>query len=415
MRPALLTLTALALTAATAAAQPAYPPAALPPVGPPPVAADPYPTGTVFATDVLTEPAYDSGAGRTFWASVEYLYWWITPMNTPGLIQAIPTPVAQPGLILPAGSGTPLFPKNRQLQFPGMNGVRITAGSYFARNSDWGFDVGYYQLETETVKVGAYTNGVPAAVGATFVDATTGLPNVLFYSLAGQYVGGLTAIADTLTWGAEANLRYRVSALFADRTDLTNGFRYHDLQESLGLSGTSIDANGSRLDTLDVVRTHNQFYGYQFGLASRFGACQKGLGLDTAFKFGFGGVRQQAVLFGSNTIANPGQAPTTEAAGLYVRPANIGNFARDEFAAMTDLKLNLTYNFNPRAQVFFGYSLFWLSSVARPGEIINPVINASQVRFLQGTTPSPVVAPVFRWNTNDYWVQGLNFGAQLAY
>ena len=399
MRSAVLSLPALVLAAATAAGQPAESP---------------------ITDDVLS--ATTARPARTVWATAEYLLWWNTPMNTPDLIQTVPAAVANANLggSLPAGAATRVFPKDRQLDFGAMSGVRTFLGAYNA-SGEWGADVGFFLLETKTERKSLFSAGLPNAIARQYINVADGEPVSLYSSLYPRYAGGVTVKADTQTWGVEANARHHTYALIADRNEILGGFRYIDLQESIKINDVSVfppdtaSPNGSRLDVLDVVRTHNQFYGGQIGLVNRFGGCERGFGLDTITKFALGGMHQRAQLFGSNTFSAPGEPNDTENGGLYARPFNQGVFERSITACAVDFTANLTYNFSPRAKVFFGYSILWLSSVARPGEQIDPVINDSRVRFIGDPTQNDVNAPRFRWRANDYWVQGMNFGAGLAF
>lgn len=105
-----------------------------------------------------------------------------------------------------------------------------------------------------------------------------------------------------------------------------------------------------------------------------------------------------------------------ERGGLFARGASQGTFTRNKFAMIYEQTFNVTYNFNQWAQVYFGYSIIWISSVQRPGEAIDPVVNDSGVRFIanppQGNTLN---RPAFHWNANDLWTQGMTFGLRLQY
>lgn len=356
----------------------------------------------------------DGWDGPKVWGSVDYLRWWITPMNSPELIQVVPGDLAassvSSGTTIPGG-GTRFFPDYRQAHFGAFNGLRGTLG--FA--GDYcGFDVTAFYLESKTLSGSLFTTGFPNAVGQPYVSTVTGSPTTLFASLPGSYTGGVNADLSSRVWGFDANARIPSYRMLADWNHALVGFRYFDLQESLNVSAKVTFPDGGTGFNNDSIRTRNQFYGAQVGVASRFGTFE-GVGLDSAVKLALGDMRQQAILQGSNGLAGPGMPPDVVPGGLYVQPSNAGTYTRDKVAFLTEYDLNLTYNFSERTQVYFGYSIIYVSSVQRPGEAIDQTINDSRVRYIAVSGTSDANRPTFKWNANDFWTQGLNFGVRFQY
>ena len=95
--------------------------------------------------DVGNEPS--PFYGPRAWGSVEYLLWFVTPMNTPPLIQTVPASVASVGSVLPPGAAGKYFPFDRQLEFGAFSGVRGTAGYMFDR---FGLEVSGFYLPKVT-------------------------------------------------------------------------------------------------------------------------------------------------------------------------------------------------------------------------------------------------------------------------
>lgn len=417
MRKALLTgLTGL-LTAAGAAAQspPALSPAA---AASAPASLPPATVPNVTTVPDLGTPAEDWYMhGPRFRATVQYSLWWITPMNTPDLIQGVDSAIAvqsiTDGTPLPAGAAVRLFPETRQLDFGAFNGGRANFGVNFDR---FGVEVDFLYLPQVTKSSDLYNSGVPISLAQSYLRAGDNTPISLFASLDGSYSGGIRAEASSRLYGAEINARFPFFNLFTDATDTVAGFRYLDLQEQLNINSRSDFSNGNSLTIQDSIHTTNRFYGAQLGLNGRVNGVRRGLGFDTTGKLALGGVHQEASLSGSNTYLIPGQPADTENGGLYARGAAIGNYSRDKIAMVYEQTFNLTYNFDERCQVFFGYSIIWISSVMRPGEAIDPYINDSNVRFVAGAPAgSTLNRPAFSWNANDLWTQGMNFGLRLQY
>src|SRR5205807_4363721 len=157
--------------------------------------------------------------------------------------------------------------------------------------------------------------------------------------------------SESQLWGVEANARHSFFVFLVDSVDFLTGLRYMDLHESLTVVSPSIFPNGSSITVNDSIRTHNSFYGWQFGLNARVGGMQQGFGLDMTSKSVFGGTHQVVDLVGSNTFATPGFPPDVQSGGLYSRGLNAGKFTRDRGTYIHDLDIKLTYNFTPNAQV----------------------------------------------------------------
>jgi hypothetical protein len=379
------------------------------------------------ASGTVTTPTYDSpsygpptnllldnaGPARTprAWVNLEYLVWFNSDMNSPTLIAGVPGVVAAGpgGAFAPAAQ---LFPRNRDIKFDAFNGIRGTAGMDFEH---FGVDASVFALETNSEGATFTSTGAPVSVARQYINVATGVPTNLYSSLLGQYTGGTEAVVDSYTWGADINARFPGFTFWADRVDYLAGFRYLNLSESITMTDVSNFPTGQTLTVQDIIRTSNEFYGGQVGLHARAGACDRGLGTDFLYKFAFGSMKQTANLSGTNTYFVPGVAPDPVAGGLYARGPAAGTFTRNKAAVVTEATFNVTYNFCKEAQVFFGYTIVYATSVIRPGEAINPVINDSTARFIANQTPNTIPAPTFRFVANDYWVQGLNFGARFQY
>lgn len=406
MRAFLLAGVAGLCAAAPAAAQPAATPA---PAAPPAV------VGSEPTFDFASRVGGWSMMGPRVWANAEYRLIWVTGMNSPDLIQAVPGGIAansvRTGTALPAGSAARVFPDGKQIDFGSINGVKANAGVNFER---FGIDVSGFYLDRATASSSLFNNGLPQSAAVGYVQAATGTPISLFASLAGDYSGGVAASVDTRLWGVDTNLRLPCYNFLFTVNDALAGFRYVNLEENLNVDYRATFADASTLAVSDSVRTRNQFYGGQVGLDSRIGG-DYGFGAHLITKLAVGGMRQRVELTGSNTFGGPGVANDVEAAGLFARPANQGVFTRDKFACVMEYDGRLTYNFNPAVQVYVGYTVLFLSSVQRPGEAIDPVINDARVRFIANPPAGTANRPAFEWRANDFTAQGITFGAVLQY
>jgi hypothetical protein len=68
-------------------------------------------------------------------------------------------------------------------------------------------------------------------------------------------------------------------------------------------------------------------------------------------------------------------------------------------------------------RVCAGYSCLWVSTLARAGEQIDPVVNVTQFPILSGNGPlvGPAARPEFRFDQTDFWAQGLNLALELRW
>jgi hypothetical protein len=95
-------------------------------------------------------------------------------------------------------------------------------------------------------------------------------------------------------------------------------------------------------------------------------------------------------------------------------PTNIGHSQRDELALIPELNLNLRYYWNPCFSTTIGYSLLWITDVARAGDQIDLRINPSQLPSGGGTIIGDAF-PQRRLRDTSMWYQGLNVGFAWQY
>ena len=118
----------------------------------------------------------------------------------------------------------------------------------------------------------------------------------------------------------------------------------------------------------------------------------------------------------SEDVLNPDGSMTFFRGGLYALRSNIGRRQRDELAFVPEVGLNVGVQLTRHLKLFVGYSFLWISTVARAGEQIDPVINVSQFPIRSGDGPLVGRArPAPKLHGTDFWAQGLNFGMELSY
>src|SRR5262249_58253536 len=135
------------------------------------------------------------------------------------------------------------------------------------------------------------------------------------------------------------------------------------------------------------------------------------LTIDFRGKLGLGQMHQVADVNGATNVLGPGGSTTLFQGGLLALRSNIGRHQRDELAFIPEVGLNVGLQLTRQLKLYAGYSFLWVSTVARSGEQIDPVVNVTQFPIRSGAGPLVGPArPAFDFDGTDFWAQGLNFG-----
>jgi hypothetical protein len=370
----------------------------------------------IFDTEAANcEPSGDEDARAAsfgFWGSGEYLLWWFKSGRVPPLVTA-------GGNGVPGSPGTRVLADNLNFDDDVRQGGRFALGYQFETAAPLGVEANFFFLpDRQSDEV--FSSGGNPVLAQPFVNAATGKPDVNLVALPGVAVGSVTIGARTGLWGAEANLT--AGLVRSDTFHLTalGGFRFLRLDDEV-TSGEQFQVapnvpgfGGSRVKLLDDFRTVNTFYGGQVGLETgvRLGLVT----IDFRGKVGLGQMQQVAHVNGATDRLSPDGSTTIFPSGLFALPTNGGRHQRDEVAFIPEAGLNVGLQVTRHLKLYAGYSFLWVSTVARAGEQIDPVVNETQVRIK--TPPGPLVGPArpaFNFDGTDFWAQGLNFGLELRY
>ena len=354
---------------------------------------------------------------RVAWLRADYVFWWAKKQIVPPLIQTIPDSQAT-ATSLPAGAADTLFPEDGQhIRYRVFGGGRINTGFWFSQEQRLGLDGSFFMLEQNSNGAGYTSTGSPI-LARFYTNANSGVLTNLQFSNpdpATGYSGSLAAVATMSSmWGADASLRWNSYRILSDNTDWLFGFRYFEMRERLQINGQANLRGGTRLNVNDYFAVSNQFYGGQVGMHARWGNFY-GFSVDGVFKLAVGGVRQRVVISGDNTLTSPVGPATTQQTGLYAQASNSGAHERGRFAFVPEVTVNLNYNLTERAAVFVGYNFFYLSSVMRVGNAIDQNVNDSNITYIANPTAGNAAGPEFQWNSEGFWLQGINLGLRLEY
>jgi hypothetical protein len=356
------------------------------------------------------------GDGSRWWASAEYLLWWTRHANAPVL--ATTGPASTFGVLGAAGTQT-LF--DGGLNYGTASGGRFSAGYWFCDSQCLGIEGSFLFLGDRSINYLTASNSMGSPViSRPFVGAITGAQTVEQVAFPGEQAGSLAIHSDSRFWSAEANLRWNPCCLCGTgccggtwRIGFLTGFRYLSLREHLNISEDFTDLGDivTRHQLTDEFGARNNFYGGQVGMLIEL---KRGCwSLDMRGKVALGGTTQTAQISGSelDTSLNTG-AQARFNSGLLALPSNIGRFSRDQFSVVPEVGINLGYQVCEHLRLFVGYNFIYWNNVARPGSLIDPVVNTTQQ---SGGTLTGPARPTFAFRNTDFWAHGVNFGLEFRY
>jgi hypothetical protein len=371
-------------------------------------------------------------AGPRFWGDVDYLLWWIRRAGAPPLVTTGGPTDAFPGAIDQATTRV-LF--GNHLSDGTFNGMRLSLGAWLDREQRIGLEAVGFLLERRAAVFSAQgnANGQPF-LAAPFVNGITGNPNVYFISqnlpppaISALLTGGVNVFDPTQLWSWEVNGVANITRSAAGTVNLLAGFRQISLRENLTYTTAAENlapggaasflgiplAPGLTVATFDQFRTANLFDGGQLGIRvdRRWGR----LGVDLTTKVGLGAMHQTVNIAGL-TSTNAPFAVREAVGGIYAQASNIGYYSRDVFAVVPEVGANLRFDLTSNLRLRVGYDFLFISSVVRPGDQIDPVLNPNHVPIDGGFgTPGGPNRPTFDMHSTSFWTHGVNVGIELRF
>ena len=360
------------------------------------------------------------------WASVEYLMWYQSGMETPALVTTSPVPTAQNlAGVLPLA--TTLYGGNNDILSDRMSGTRVRFGWWFANNPNLGIEGEYLGFGTRTESFDRQSNGADI-LARPFYNAVTGLEDSELVSYPGLLSGRVRTEATSKLDGAAVRFKRLLCCSSGcgfspiacgpvpsqSRIDATLGWRYYQLNEGLSIQEdlTSLNTNNPGSFVLnDRFRTLNQFNGAELGVqwAGRRGYWS----LDMLMRLGIGNTRQRVQIDGTTTTTQNG-VTTAANGGLLAQRTNIGTYDRNQFGIAPELGATLGYQVTQHLRLTAGYSFIYWSNVVRPGDQIDTTVNPNLLPP-ENPTQTAFLNPRFAFRETDYWVQGLSLGGEYRW
>src|SRR5262249_2327127 len=262
-----------------------------------------------------------------------------------------------------------------------------------------------------SVSQGVFSDGGigSAQLNFPFINSNTGLADSSPISNPGFWAGNSELSVQSFLQGDDASLLRNVSNVNCVGCDVVGRCRWLTLQERLTsmTDSPALPHDGSDVfHTFDRFRTNNNFYGGQIG--ARISYDNTRLFMNAVGKLALGATVENVDVSGG-TFSNV-NGPFVSAPGGYLTQAsNIGNRSRRQFAVVPEVNLNFGIRMTPWASFIVGYSFLYVSSVSRPGDQIDPVINPNTSPAIGGNfsgMPSSPPHPAMNIRDTDFWAQG---------
>ena len=394
---------------------------------PPPATVQPEPEPMNGVAPSVDGQSYSVGNANRFWARAEYLLWGIKDGNVPPLATSSTVPL---GGQLGAVGTTTLFSGDQN--YNARHGGRFTIGTWLDDCQTTGIEGSYFFLNGSSDNFNASSTGAPGSdvLARPFFNVITGLQDRQLIASPGVSSGTIGISSSSQLQGANLNMLCNLCCCGNEcgccqtddyvasgyRMDLISGFRFLQLNEDLviaenitGLAGGPLA--GQTINVVDRFSTRNNFYGGQVGARTEY--YRGPWFVNVSGSVALGSTHQEVEIRGTSTFTPPG---VTQPGGLLALPTNIGNYSRDKFTVVPEIGINVGRQLTKNLRAYVGYNFIYWSSVVRPGDQIDPVINPTQIPTAAG--PGTLVGPArpaFAFHDTDFWAQGINFGVAFSF
>ena len=372
--------------------------------------------------DSITNPIPKSVILREmdgFWVGVDYLNWRIkngplpNPMITSGsLSDAVPGALGQPGTRVLAGGNS-----SNGMDYGPFSGIRMNGGFFLDEDRIFSIEGSAFLLEQRSYNFSASTSDMQPVVTAPFFN-TNGIANSIFATVPDNLTSlpnsTLSIYSYSKLSGGEANAKARFgNPGNGFSSNLLFGGKFTELEENLIYSVNSQRSAGGINTTTqgtDQFLTRNWFYGVQVGGGLNYD--YKRFHASALGKIALGQTQQNIAIAGSRTNTTNGVSSAPTDGFVYALPTNNGMHNQSAFSAIPELQCRLGYDVTKHIQLYAGYDYFYWTSVLRPGNAVDSVINTSQRNgqpLVGAARPEAVMSP------SGIWAQGMTFGVELKY
>ncbi len=359
---------------------------------------------------------HDNCASSCLYAEGEYLLWWVRSPHLPALATAGLATDPAPAVLGQSGTSVVLGGTNIDQEV--FSGGRFTVGSWLGQADLLAVEsvfmfLGDRSNQSPTVS----SSGNSAVLGMPIINPATGAETIEPIASPNQQSGAIRYSYKTELWGTETNFKTLLASGCWYRTELLAGFRFLDLQERLRIGQSeSFAPAGSDLSAVinDSFETTNRFYGGQIGAKTHVG--WKCWTLDFTTKVALGGTAEITRIDGTTQLFSGMGSPTVLPGGILAAPSNSGRFRSAAFSCVPETGISLGWQITDHLKAHVGYNYLCWTSVARPGDQVDRMVNVSQLPTLNG--PGVLVGPAkpaVLFDRTTFWAQGMDIGFELAF
>jgi hypothetical protein len=351
------------------------------------------------------DPPLCANGGWSF--DADYVLWWLRRAYAPPVLTTS-SPASQGLLDRPDTRvvyGDQRLETRHSDQFIGGR----FAAAWTAADGSFGLEGRAFFLERDSTYF-TIKHRTDVLLALSYVDANTGRQASEIVAgpdpVRGNLAGGFVGYSRIELFGEEANVVLPVVAEECWRLDMLAGARFLQMRDRYHHTATSyvLPERAVLTGVEDNFRIHNAFYGGQVGVRGEgwFGR----LLVQFRTSVALGADDQFVKTFGERVFASPGSRVETKS-GLFVQPSNSGRFTNCNFDGVGEVAVNVAYELMEGVRATVGYTfLYWA----------DPLRAASQLdRTINTTQPVGPGRPVFPFQGDAFWAQGVSVGLQLRW
>jgi Putative beta barrel porin-7 (BBP7) len=352
-----------------------------------------------------------------WWTSVDALFAWTRPSSVPPLVTTSPAGTAQAAAGVLGQPNTSILFGNGDVDGQVRSGIRLGVGTWFDRQHTWGIDVGFSVLESQNTIFSEGSSGTPI-LARPFTNATNNTPSSQLVAFPGVASGTITASDGS---GNFYDLHLDFFALpFDDAHILLEpllGYRFLRYTDRLAVDSTLVSAGaggvvaGTQIVTSDRFSAQNNFNGGDFGMRTKF--VWNPWSLEVLGRLAVGNVQRSIGIAGATQTTVPGSTPAESAGGFLALSSNTGTFRSNDWVAIPEFGLNLSWNINNQLRIGLGYSFLYWSQIAHAADQVS--LNLNPNLFPPATAGATPASPSFQLNKSEIWIQTLSAGLEYRF
>ena len=261
------------------------------------------------------------------------------------------------------------------------------------------------------------TNG-GNSTGISFFNTSLNQPDTYIVNLDrgpfGKNVGTIGVRNDLDVYSGELYGRALLLGDRCNRVDLIGGYTYLRFDTGYRLSSSIVDGwtdapppVTTTTTIVDHFITKNEFNGGHVGLQSNITRGRVGFGLMG--KVAMGNMSSTSTISGTYEQIPPlPSKPDFQNSGLFAQSSNIGTISRNAFTFIPEMNARMRYSIG-RFQLGVGYTMIMLPEVAVAASQVDTNVDAL------GIIAPPPVAPVNRFNTESFFLHGIDLGVTYTF